>query len=83
MRPREAEEKQLQIYRAMKPERKLQISYELYQLARSIVEASIKEYHPDIAPEELKMELIKRFHGDIVYVAPKKGKMGNRQRIRD
>ncbi len=63
MRPREAEEKQLQIYRAMKPERKLQISYELYQLARSIVEASIKEYYPGISPDELKNELIRRFSG--------------------
>lgn len=63
MRPREAEERQLQIYRAMEPERKLQISYELYKFARSVVEASIKEYNPGIAPDELKKQLIRRFSG--------------------
>lgn len=63
MRPREAEERQLQIYRTMEPERKLQISYELYIFARSVVEASIKEYNPGIAPDELKKQLIRRFSG--------------------
>lgn len=63
MRPREAEERQLQIYRAMEPERKLQISYELYKFARSVVEASIQEYNPGIAPDELKKQLIRRFSG--------------------
>jgi uncharacterized protein YdhG (YjbR/CyaY superfamily) len=79
----EAEEKRTEIYRSMSPEHKLRISLELYEFARAVVEASIKKYHPDITPEELKMELIKRFHGDIIYVAPKKGKTGKRHRIRD
>lgn len=63
MLPREAEEKQLRIYRAMKPERKLQISHELYQFARQLVESSIREYYPDISAEEPCDEIIERFYG--------------------
>ncbi len=79
----EAQAMRTEIYRSMSPEQKLRISLELYEFARAVAEASIKKYHPDITPEDLKMELIKRFHGDIVYVAPKKGKTPNRPRIRD
>jgi hypothetical protein len=60
----DAERIRLRIYRAMNPERKLEISYELYEFARSLVEASIRENHPYLTPEELKREVARRFHGD-------------------
>jgi hypothetical protein len=63
VKPVEAEQIRLRIYRAMKPERKLEISYELYAFARSLVEASIREKRPDITPDELKREVIRRFSG--------------------
>jgi hypothetical protein len=59
----ETETKRDEIYRSMSGEQKLRIAYELYLFARKIVESSIREYFPDISPEELSKKIIERFHG--------------------
>ncbi len=59
----EAEAIRDEIYRSMSGGRKLEIAYELYLFARSVVESSIREYFPGIAPEELRKRMIERFHG--------------------
>lgn len=56
-----AEQKRIEIYKAMSGEKKLQISLQLYDFAQMVVKASILESHPDISEAELKKEMIKRF----------------------
>jgi ABC-type Na+ transport system ATPase subunit NatA len=57
----EARRIQTEIYRNMTGEKKLQISYELYQFARMLVKASILEFNPGISREDLTREMIRRF----------------------
>ncbi len=63
MTSKDAEAKRTEIYRSMPPEQKLRIAYDLHLFARSVVESSIREYFPNIGPEELKKKMIERFHG--------------------
>jgi hypothetical protein len=58
----EAEARRDEIYRSMSGEQKLRIAYELYLFARRIVESSIREYFPDISPEELRKKMTERFY---------------------
>jgi len=59
----ETSQMQLEIYRLMSGEQKLHASYELYQFAVMLMKSSILESSPDITPEALKKELIRRFYG--------------------
>jgi len=63
MLPEEVEAGRTKIYRSMPPEQKLHIAYDLYLFARKVVESSIREYFPNISPEELKKKMYERFHG--------------------
>jgi hypothetical protein len=58
---RKAEEKQVEIYKAMSGEEKLWISLELYRFAQAVVRSSILEPNPGISERDLKKEMIKRF----------------------
>lgn len=60
MRPSEAEEKYITILRSMSGNQRVKIGAELYEMARHIVEASIRNEYPTISEEELRKRVIQR-----------------------
>lgn len=60
MRPSEAEEKYVAILRSMSGNQRVKIGAELYELAKRIVEASIRNENPAISEEELRRKIIQR-----------------------
>lgn len=56
----EANKKYLEILKKMSGEERLRIEFELYELARNIVKASILNKYPNISDEELEVKLRER-----------------------
>ena len=61
MTPEDGFQQQLEVYRRMLPHERLQVSYNLYALARTLVEAGVRHQHPDWREEEVRREVIRRF----------------------
>jgi len=51
----EAEQRQMEIWRAMTPAQKFALLDDLYSSANLFVEAGIRMRHPDAGPEEVRM----------------------------
>lgn len=52
---------QAKIYRAMSPEKRLQIAYDLYRTARQLKEAGLRDSHPDWTEEQVRSEVRRIF----------------------
>ncbi len=61
MRPSEAEVKYLEVLRGFSGEERVRIGFELYRLARRIVEASVRAQYPDASDEEVERHIRQRF----------------------
>ena len=48
---------QVEIFKSMPPEKKLDVFLQLYHSARALKKAALKQMHPDWSEEELENEL--------------------------
>jgi hypothetical protein len=60
MTPEEGMWKQIELYRKMTPQQRLQISFELYELTRTVARQGIKHQHPDWTTQQVEQELLRR-----------------------
>ncbi len=61
MNPREGMRAQIEAYRRMTPQRRLQISFELYEMTKTIVRQGVKSQHPDWNAVQIDEEVLRRF----------------------
>lgn len=61
MTSQEGFEKQIEIYRSMTGQQRMQIGFELYDLARDMVRCSVHHQHPDWEEQRIEQEVIRRF----------------------
>ena len=61
MTPQEGMRKQIEIYRNMTPQQRLQIGFDLYALARILVRQGVKYQHPDWNEQQVQAEVMRRF----------------------
>lgn len=61
--------RQVAIWRAMSPARRLEIVFQAYQFALEAVRLTEQRSHPDLSPDELAWRVIRRMQGN-----PKLGK---------
>jgi hypothetical protein len=61
MTPEEGMWKQIEIYRRMTPQQRLQIGFELYALAHEMVHCSVRHQHPDWDDQQVNQEVRRRF----------------------
>jgi hypothetical protein len=61
MTPQEGMLKQIEAYRDMTPQRRLQISFELYELMKTIVRQGVKCQHPEWNAVQVDEEVLRRF----------------------
>ncbi len=54
-------QKQIELYRAMTPQRRLQISFELDDLARELVRSGVRHQNSDWTDEQVEQEVKRRF----------------------
>jgi hypothetical protein len=56
--------RQLAVWRAMSPARRLELAFQLYQFALDAVRLTERKRHPDLSPEELAWRVTRRMQGD-------------------
>jgi hypothetical protein len=61
MTPEEGARKQIELYRKMTPQQRLQIGYELYDLAHEMIHCSVRGDHPEWDEAAVKREVSRRF----------------------
>lgn len=61
MEMNEENTQQRQYLRRLKPYQRIQLAFELHDMARSRVAGEIKRRHPDLTNEELREKLNERF----------------------
>ena len=61
MTPQEGSQKQIELYRAMTPQQRLQISFELHELTRTLVRQGIRFQHPEWDDPQIEQEVMRRF----------------------
>jgi hypothetical protein len=61
MTPEEGLRKQIELYRQMTPQQRLQISFELYELSRTLVRQGVRHQHPDWDSQQVEQEVNRRF----------------------
>ena len=61
MEMNEESTQQRQYLRRLKPYQRIQIAFELHEVARSRIAGEIKRRHPDLTNEELREKLNQRF----------------------
>ena len=61
MTPQEGMWKQIEIYRRMTPQQRLQIGFELFELARDMVRCGVRHQHPDWDDKHVAQEVSRRF----------------------
>jgi hypothetical protein len=61
MTPREGLERQIAIYRQMTGAQRLQVGFELYELARALVRAGVRQQHPAWEDAQIEQEVVRRF----------------------
>jgi hypothetical protein len=61
MAPHDGLRMQIELYRAMTPQRRLQISFELDDLARQLVRSGTRHLHPDWDDEQVERQVKRRF----------------------
>jgi len=63
----EAARMQFEILRKMSPQKRALISFELSDNVRENAIAGIKKLHPDFTEAQIKMELLRRTVGDVLF----------------
>jgi hypothetical protein len=61
MTPEEGLRMQIEGYRRMTPQQRLQIGFRLYALTRTLVRQGVKHQHPDWDEEQVEQEVLRRF----------------------
>jgi hypothetical protein len=61
MTPEEGVRMQIEGYRRMTPQQRLQVSFRLYALTRTLVRQGAKHQHPDWDDGQLDREVLRRF----------------------
>lgn len=61
MTPEEGLRKQIERYRQMTGQQRLQIGFELYDLAEDMVRCSVRQQHPDWDADQVAAEVRRRF----------------------
>ena len=61
MNPEEGAQLQIECYRHMTPQQRLQIGFRLYELTRTLVRQGVKYQHPDWNEEQIHQEVLRRF----------------------
>lgn len=61
MTPEEGVRKQLEIYRRMTGQQRLQIAFELSELTRELVRSNVRNYHADWTDQQVEQEVVRRF----------------------
>jgi hypothetical protein len=61
MTPEDGLRMQIEGYRRMTPQERLQISFRLYQLTKTLVRQGVKHQHPDWNAEQVEKEVLRRF----------------------
>ena len=61
MTPREGLQMQIDAYRRMTPQERLQVSFRLYELTRTLVRQGVKHQHPDWGAQQVQEEVARRF----------------------
>jgi hypothetical protein len=61
MTPEQGLKKQIELYRQMTPQRRLQICFELCELSRTLVRQGVRHQHPDWNQEQVEEEVHRRF----------------------
>jgi hypothetical protein len=61
MTPEDGLRLQIEGYRRMTPQQRLAVSFELYQLSRSLVRQGAKAQHPDWDEPRVNAEVARRF----------------------
>ena len=61
MTPEEGLRMQIEAYRRMTPQQRLQISFRLYRLTRTLVRQGVKHQHPDWGEAQVEREVLRRF----------------------
>ncbi len=61
MTPEEGLQEQLEIYRRMTGQQRLQIGFELYELSRALVRAGVRHDYPDWDEWQVEQEVCRRF----------------------
>ena len=56
--------RQIMIWRAMTPARRLDIAFQAYQLALEMVRVTERRRHPELSQEELAWRVTRRMQGD-------------------
>ncbi|HXG10633.1 MAG TPA: hypothetical protein VNK04_12800 [Gemmataceae bacterium] len=61
MTPEEGLRMQIEGYRRMTPQQRLQISFNLYRMTRTLVRQGVKHQHPEWDEEQIEQEVLRRF----------------------
>lgn len=61
MTPEEGLRLQIEGYRRMTPQERLQVGFRLYHLSRTLVQQGIKSQHPDWDRNQIAAEVSRRF----------------------
>ena len=56
--------RQVAVWRAMSPARRLELAFQAYQFALDIVRLTEKKAHPDLSPDELAWRVTRRMQGN-------------------
>ena len=59
------DKRQIMIWRAMTPARRLEIAFQAYQFALDVVRLTERQRHPELSPEELAWRVTRRMQGDL------------------
>ncbi len=60
MNPEEGMWKQIELYRGMTPQQRLQVVFRLYELTRTLVRQGVKHQHPDWDDRQIAQEVRRR-----------------------
>ena len=61
MTPEEGIRMQIEAYRRMTPQERLQVSFRLYEMTRTVVRQGVRHQHPDWTPDQVEEEILRRF----------------------
>ena len=60
MTPEDGARKQIENYRRMSGPERMQISFELFELAQEMIDCSVRHQHPDWSDEQVAAEVRRR-----------------------
>ena len=63
----EAMKRQVEILRKVTPKRRMEMAFELSDFLRSIVQAGVKERHPDYNEQQIEKEVLRLMIGESLF----------------